>query len=103
LEIQHRSFYESVENRHAESDIPSGWAIDHSFLDQLGTGGADAAHIQAGSCGDIARAAHSRAKVGHGSREILFSGREAVETGTGKVLGAAPASKFYSERVRGEV
>jgi len=77
--------------------------LNHSFLDQLEKDGSEARHLQAGSGGDIARAVRPGAKLGHGSREILFSGREAVETDTEKVFGVAPASKFYSERVRGEV
>ena len=54
FECRNRAHHKFIEQRHGKSDVAVGRAVDHSFFDQLGAHGPQAADLDAQGIGDVA-------------------------------------------------
>ena len=61
-------------------------AVDHPFLDQLGTHRTEAGHFHLQSIGDISGALGSWAELGHGTEEILLGRGEPIVAHAKEIL-----------------
>jgi hypothetical protein len=63
-----------------------GGAVDHAFIDELGTARAEAADLDAEDVGNVSDAVGTNPKLSHGTQEFFLAGGEAVESDAEKVV-----------------
>ena len=78
LEFGDRADHELVKQGNGEGHVAVRRAADHPFLDQFGSHGSQAGHLDALSVGDVPGSMRLRSQVGHGAEKVPFAGRQAI-------------------------
>src|SRR5947208_14485395 len=79
LNLRNRTNHELVEQRNGERHLAVGWAVDHSFADQLCSDGAERRDLHGKCFGNVRGALRTRSERRHCAKKVLFArGQPAV-------------------------